>query len=429
MDTVILFALFIFLMAIGLPVAFSMLIPPLLMLVVRLDVSPSLMPTILVGALDSWSWLAIPLFVFLGNLLDSTGITIRLIRAAQAIVGHIPGALSHVTVLVHLMMGGMSGSMVGDAAAVGSFMIPGMKKDGYPPAYAVAITSAGALLGPLIPPSIAAIIIGTAGDISILRIWLGGILPALILAALLILIGYFICRRGQYPKSERVPIKEVSRRIIIALPALFTPVIFIVGMRLGLFTATEAAAVGIFYALAITYGIYGGMKIANIFKASLLAVKSSVGIFFIIAAAGLFSWVLTTLQASQKLSELIVVVSPNPTAFLYAVAIAVLILGCVVEGAPLMLVLVPLFVPTANKLGVDLVHFAVLFEICCLIGQLTPPVGITMFVTCQIGDVSVTDYTRAILPFLGIAIVLVIFIIHVPQLSVWVPNYLLGVTK
>jgi len=429
MDTLTLFSLFFFFMAIGTPVAFSMAIPPLLLLVFRLDVSTSLMPTVLVGALDKWSWIAIPLFVFLGNLLDTTGITKRLIRAAQALVGHIPGALSHVTVLVHLMMAGMSGSMVGDAAAIGSFMIPGMKKDGYPPPYAVAITAAGALLGPLIPPSIAAIIIGTAGDISILRIWLGGVFPGLILALMLMILGYFICRRGHYPTVERLSLKEASQRIMIAFPALLTPVIFIGGMRLGLFTATEAAAVGICYALMISFSIYGGTKFGDIFKASLAAAKSTVGIFFIIAVAGLFSWVLTTLQASQKLSQFIVSLSTDPTVFLYASAITTLILGCVIEGAPLMLVMVPLFVPAAKQLGIDLVHFAVSFEICVLIGQLTPPVGITMYVTCQIGEVGVVDYTKAILPFLGVAIFLVILVIHFPQLALWLPNFILGEIK
>lgn len=426
MDTVILFGLFFFLMAIGLPVAFSMAIPPLLILVFRMDVSTSLMPTVLVGALDKWSWIAIPLFVFLGNLLDTTGITKRLIRAAQALVGHIPGALSHVTVLVHLMMAGMSGSMVGDAAAIGSFMIPGMKKDGYPPPYAAAITAAGALLGPLIPPSIAAIIIGTSGDISILKIWLGGVFPGLILASLLIILGYFICRQGNYPIVERMGFKEASHRIMIAFPAILTPVIFVGGMRLGLFTATEAAAVGIVYALLISFVFYGGTKLSDIFKASLLSAKSTVGVFFIVAVAGLFSWVLTTLQASQKMSEFIVTLSPNPTVFLYAVAISNLILGCFVEGVPLMLVLVPLFVPTVNQLGIDLVHFAVVFEICTLVGQLTPPVGITMYVTCQIGEVGVVDYTRAILPFMGAAFFLVILVIHFPQLAVWLPNFVMG---
>ncbi|OGP47052.1 MAG: hypothetical protein A3K30_02575, partial [Deltaproteobacteria bacterium RBG_13_51_10] len=305
MDTILLFVLFFFLMAIGLPVAFSMAIPPILLLIFKLDVSTALLPTVLIGSLDKWSWIAIPLFVFLGNLLDTTGITRRLITAALALVGNIRGALSHVTILVHLMMAGMSGSMVGDAAAIGSFMIPGMKRDGYPPKYAAAITAAGALLGPLIPPSIAAIIIGTAGDISILRIWLGGVFPGLILALLLIVLGFFICRKGNYPITARPPFKEAARRVGIAFPALITPFIFIGGMRTGLFTATEAAAVGICYALIIAWGIYGGTKIADIYKASLSAVRSTAGIFFIIAVAGLFSWVLTTLQASQKLSELI----------------------------------------------------------------------------------------------------------------------------
>ena len=429
MDTILLFVLFFFLMAIGLPVAFSMAIPPILLLIFKLDVSTALLPTVLIGSLDKWSWIAIPLFVFLGNLLDTTGITRRLITAALALVGNIRGALSHVTILVHLMMAGMSGSMVGDAAAIGSFMIPGMKRDGYPPKYAAAVTAAGALLGPLIPPSIAAIIIGTAGDISILRIWLGGVFPGLILALLLIVLGFFICRKGNYPVTERPPFKEAARRVGIAFPALITPFIFIGGMRTGLFTATEAAAVGICYALIIAWGIYGGTKIADIYKASLSAVRSTAGIFFIIAVAGLFSWVLTTLQASQKLSELIVSLSTNPIVFLYAMSFAVMVLGCVVEGAPLMLVLVPMFAPAASRLGIDLVHFAVVFELCTLIGQLTPPVGITMYVVCQIGEVSVADYTKSIFPFLVVSIFIVILIIHFPSLAIWLPNLVMGTVK
>lgn len=429
METIVLFSCFFFLMAIGLPVVFSMAIPPLLLLVFRLDVSTSLLPTVIVGAMDKWSWVAIPLFVYLGNLLDTTGITKRLIGAAQALVGHISGALSHVTVLVHLMMAGMSGSMVGDAAAVGSFMIPGMKKDGYPAPYAAAITAAGAMLGPLIPPSIAAIVIGTAGDISILRIWLGGIFPGLLLALLLIVLGYLICRRGNYPIVPRPPLKEAARRVGIAFPALITPLIFIAGMRTGLFTATEAAAVGICYAVLISFGVYGGTKLKNIFTASLAAIRSTSGIFLIIAVAGIFSWVLTTLQASQQLSELIVSFSTHPLVFLYILSFTLLVLGCVVEGAPLYLVLVPLFAPAASKLGIDLVHFAVIFEICCLVGQLTPPVGITMYMVCQIGEVSVADYTRKILPFLGACLLVLILLIHFPGLAVWLPNLIMGPGK
>jgi C4-dicarboxylate transporter, DctM subunit len=308
-------------------------------------------------------------------------------------------------------------------------MIPSMKRDGYPPKYAAAITAAGAILGPLVPPSIAAIIIGTAGDISILKIWLGGVFPGLIIALLLIVLGFIICRKGNYPIKQRPPLKEAARRIGIAFPALITPFIFIVGMRTGFFTATEAAAVGICYALILAWGIYGGTRIADVYKASLSAVNSTVGVFFIIAVAGLFSWVLTTLQSSQKLSELVVSFSSSPTIFLYVVSLVVLILGCIVEGAPLMLVLVPLLAPAAERMGIDLVHFAVIFEVCTLIGQLTPPVGITMFVVCQIGEVGVAEYTKSILPFLVIFIGIVILIIHVPALVTWLPNLVMGGAK
>jgi len=246
---------------------------------------------------------------------------------------------------------------------------------------------------------------------------------------MLIVLGYLICRRGNYPMAQRPPFKEAARRVTIAFPALITPFIFIAGMRTGLFTATEAAAVGICYAGLISFSIYGGTKFSDIFNASLSAIRSTAGIFFIIAIAGIFSWVLTTLQASQKLSEFIVSLSTNPTVFLYLLSLTLLVLGCVVEGAPLYLVLVPLFAPAASKLGIDLVHFAVIFELCCLVGQLTPPVGITMYMVCQIGDVTVADYTKAILPFLGVTILVLILVIHFPQLAVWLPNLIMGVAK
>jgi tripartite ATP-independent transporter DctM subunit len=424
--SITLFGLFFFLMAIGFPVAFAMAIPALLFLTFKLHVSSALMPTIFVGAVDKWTWIAIPLFIFLGNLMSNTGITNRLIRVAQALVGHIPGALSHVTVLVHLMLAGMSGSMVGDSAAVGSFMIPAMKEEGYPPSYAAAICAAGALLGPLIPPSIAAIIIGTAGDISILRIWLGGVFPALILTVFLILVGYFISRGRNYRTARRASAKEASMEILAALPALLTPIIFVGGMRMGFFTATEAAAIGIGYIIFLAIVVYKGAKFKAFYKSSLSSVKASVPVLFVIATAGLFSWVLTTLQTNQKLSELIISLSSNPIIFLYLMSFFLLIMGCVIEGAPLMLVLVPLFVPTVEKLGIDLIHFGVLFEVCTLIGQLTPPMGISMFAVCQISGVSIPDYTKRILPFLFVAILLLVLIIHFPQLTTWLPNLVLG---
>jgi len=425
-EVALLFVILFGLIALRVPIAFALIASSLAILVGFLDTSPKLIASKLTGTLDDWVWVAVPLFILLGGVMGSTGVTRRLFDFAQAVVGHFWGGLSHVSVLTNTMLSGMSGSILADAAATGSIVAPSMRQAGYPPGYTAAIVGAGAIIGPLIPPSIIFIIIGTIGNISIMRLWLGGVVPGVMTAFALLVVGYWISRKKGFPHEPRASWGKRSRTFLIALPALFVPVIIVGGMRLGYVTPTEGGAIGIAYVLLLSFTMYREAKFKDFATVAIDTVKTSGNIFFLIASALTFSWVLSVAGTADAVVDTITSITESPLAFLFLVNVVFLFLGCIIEGTPLYLIFVPFLMPVVHSYGIHPVHFGVVFAYVILIGQLTPPMGLTMFLVCSITGADTTEYVRMGWPLL-VALLLVLTLITLfPTLVLWLPTLVMG---
>ena len=426
MDTVILFVLFFVFMGMGIPVGLAMAASAFAVVVFLMHVAPVQIVISLMSGVDVAMWAAIPLFLLLGSLMNQTGVTRILLDCAQSLIGHVSGGLSHVSVLANIMMAGISGSINADAAALGAALIPSMKKQGYPGAYAAAIIGAGATIGPTIPPSLGFIMIGIVGDISILRLYLGGIISGLLIGASLLVTGYFRCRGKGYATVRPATWVQRGKTTVLALPALFIPVGILGGMRAGLFTATEGAVVGICYILIIGFAFYGFRNLRGLKGTFASTGKTSSAILMIAAGASPFSWVISTLGIGPMISGFLTSISTSPLIFLLLVIIVFLILGGPIESVPLTLIFVPLLMPTVHAYRIDPVQFGVLFNYLMLIGQLSPPEGTTMFIVARLAECSVEEYTKEAWPFLVALTVVAVLMALVPQIVTFLPDLVMG---
>lgn len=417
------------LIGIGVPIAFAMSAGVIfaILFIGPADLGLTVLGSRLLDAADAWAWIAIPLFLLLGMIMNAAGITSRLVRLSQTLVGHIPGSLSHVSVLTNVLMAGMSGSLLADAAAIGSMLSPSMKEQGYPLGYIAAIITTGAIIGPLIPPSINFIIVGSMANISILRLWLGGAIPGFILGGGLIAIGYLVCRGKGYAVSKRAPLRGILYSTLSAGPALVIPFLIIGGMRAGLVTPTEAAAGGVIYVLLIAFTIYGRRDWKSLWRESLGSINTIGGILFLIACASFFAWGIAFFGVGNAVTDILLsITGKNPLAFLLLMELILIALGCVMDTMPILLIFLPLFMPTVHALGIDTVHFGCVFGYTSLVASLTPPVGTGMYMMCSVTGCSVGEYTREGWPFLVIVFGLCFLMVFFPQIVVWLPNIVLG---
>ncbi|MFC2042441.1 TRAP transporter large permease [Chloroflexota bacterium] len=424
--SIILFVLMFGLIALGVPVAFSLAISGAVILAFAFDIPLILIPARALDVLDAWVWVAIPLFLIVGYLMNASGVTGRLVDFAQSVVGHVSGGLSHVSVATNTMLAGMSGSLIADCAAVGSILIPPMKEKGFPPGYCAAIVACGSLIGPLIPPSINFIIIGTLINTSILRMWLGGVIPGLIVATGLITAGYIISKRKGYAKNQRAPVREMVRTFTLAIPALVIPVGIMGGLRLGIFTPTEAGSATVLYILLIGFGVYRSLTIKGLGEASLMAAKNTGTIGAIIAGGSVFGAALSMLGTGSIFAKAIIGVSPNPVVFMCAMVALLLFLGTIIEVIPLILIFVPLFLPVVQAFEINLVYFGVVFGYTSLVGSMTPPIGLAMYLSCSIAKTNVVQYTKHGWPFLGVLFAADFIFVLFPQTILWIPKLVMG---
>ena len=422
---IVLLALMLFLISLGVPVAFAMGVSITATLVFILHIPLVVVASHIIDGMNAWIWLTMPLFLMLGNLMNVSGVTEKLISFSRALVGHIPGGLSHIGVLTNVMMAGMSGSSNADAAATGSVMIPAMKKNGYSPGYSAALIGCASLIGPLIPPSMGLIVVAVLMEISVLRLWLGGVVPGFMLGIALMITGYIMARWKGFPRYKRAPIKQMMVTGGVASSALVIPIVILGGMRVGVFTATEAGAVGVVYILLLAF-CYKTFKLKKVEEASWASVKLAGPILWIIASALLFAWVIAVSGAGPVLVDFICRFGISPTAFLLVVNALVLGLGFVIEGFPIIMILVPLLAPVASAVGVNPIQFGLLFHYCVSVGQMTPPVGAGHYIVMGIADCHVDEYVREGWPLLLTVFTLVPPLIFFPQLITWVPDLIMG---
>ena len=420
------FALLLVLLFINAPVFAAILGSSIFYFVANDSLSWMMVVQRTISGLESIPLLAVPFFVMAGVFMNYTGITSRMIRFAEVLTGHMPGGLAQTNVVLSTLMGGLSGSSLADAAMQSKILVPEMEKRGYGKAFSSAVTGASALITPIIPPGIALIIYGFVGNVSIGRLFLAGVVPGVMTCLFMMVVVHFISkRRGYLPIYEkRAGIREVFRAFREASWALFLPVVIVGGIRFGVFTPTEAGSIAILYALVLGTIVYREMTLKDLKTGLIETVTTTASIMLIIAAASSFAWVLTWERVPQITANWVLTMVSSPGVFLLLINIFLLIVGMFIEGNAAMLVLIPIFMPMVQALGINDVHFGMVFIFNMAVGSLTPPMGTVMFTTCSITGAKIGDYIRESVPFYLVLLFCLILITYVPQISLFLPNLL-----
>ena len=411
--------------AIGMPVAYAIIVGVLIYLGVAGQDLAIAGETMVQRLFDGFLLLAVPLFIVSANIMNAGSISDRLLKFCVALVGRFRGGLGHVNVVASLIFSGMSGSAVADAAGIGKLIIDMMIKSGrYSPGYAAAITAATATIGPIIPPSIPLVLYALVSDTSIAALFLGGIVPGLIMGAVLMGMNAWIANRRDFGEEEAVPLVQLPRITLNAAPALLMPVILLTCIYSGVTTPTEAAAIAAFYALLVSAFLYRTLKFRTLYDVFVDSARSAASVGVVIGASMILMYVVIQENVPQMISDLMAGSDVSPLVFLIIVNVLVLLLGCVLDATVIILVIVPLFIPTCNALGIDLVHFGVLIVVNSMIGLITPPYGILLFVISAVSQIPLKDMIREIWPFLGILVAALLVMILVPDIVLWVPQSL-----
>ncbi len=416
----------LFLLAgIGTPIGYSILLASVAYLsVAGLDVALA-GEKILQGFYKSTILLAVPLFIVAANIMNAGSITDRLLNFCVAAVGRFKGGLGHVNVVASLIFSGMSGSAVADAAGIGKIIISMMTKDGrYPRGYAAAITAASATIGPIIPPSIPMVLYALVSDTSIGSLFLAGILPGLMMGAVLMAVNTYIASKRDFALEEPIPLSELPRKTANAFPALLMPVILLYGIYGGVTTPTEAAAVAAFYALMLAAIFYRAISLGNLYRVFIDSARSSAAVGIVIGGAFILNFIVIQEQIPQAISSMLEGADISPILFLILVNLLILALGCVLDATTIILVIVPLFIPTCVALDIDLVHFGVLVVVNSMIGLITPPYGILLFVINAVTDIPLREIIAEIWAFLAVLVAALLLMLLVPDLVLWLPRLL-----
>ena len=425
MEMAVLFGVFGLTLLIGVPVGFALLAASLATLAC-LGLPPIVVVQQTAAGVSTASLIAIPLFIFAGEIMLRGGISERLIALAGSLVGHLRGGLGQVSVLSSLFFGGVSGSAIADVSAIGSAMIPQMVQRGYDRDFAVNITMTAALVALLVPPSHNLILYSAAagGSISIADLFVAGILPALLLTAVLMLTGWLVARRRGYGVEPFPGFAAVATRFVAALPGLLLVALIFVGIRAGVFTAVESAAIAVCYALAVTGLVYRQLRLADFIATCSHAARTTGMILFVIAAAASFGWLLAYLDVPSQAVALLTGLDLAPPLLLLTMIGVLLVLGTFMDLAPLIIICTPIFLPVAKAIGIDPIHFGVILILKGGIGLITPPLGSVLFVGTSIGKISIGECLRTIWPFYLASLAVLLVVAFVPALSLWLPHAL-----
>lgn len=417
---------FVALFVLGFPVVLAIAIPCIIYITAN-GLPLELVAQRTLYALDSFPLVAVPVFLFVGSLMNSAGISKYIYTFADTAVGRLPGGLAQVNIFGSLVFAGMSGSALADIGGIGRIEIDAMKQKGYNAPFASAVTASSAIVGPIFPPSIPLIIYGTVTGVSVIQLLLGGILPGLLCVAGLMLMTAWLAKRRGYPRAQRWPtLGELWRDMKPALPAILAPVILIAGMLLGFFTPTEIASVTLVYTLLISQFYYRELTWTGLLFAAMETIRASAAILLIVAVAALFGWILSVEQVPQMMTEAMLSISSNPYALLLLVNILLLLVGMFLDSTTAILVIAPIIAKPLVALGVDPVHLGMIVVFNLMIGLLTPPMGLALFLVADIANVKMKEVLREMMPFyipLGITLLL---ITYVPWITTWIPRLALG---
>lgn len=430
MTVVILFALLFLLIALGLPIALSIGIPAIALMLtpgvfpagVHLSALGQTVVQLLFAGVDSFDLLAVPLFMLAGAIMETGGISRQLIDFSDSLVGWAPGGLACACIVASMFFAGISGSAAADTAAIGAVIIPAMIRQGYPPAFAAAVVAAGGSIGVIIPPSIPMVIFGFLTNVSIARLFAGGLLVGVLFGCAFMAVSVWICWRRGYGVRRRFSLHRVWTSFREAAWALGAPVIVLGGILSGMVTVTEAAALAVFYALIVSMVFNRELKWKDIPALIIRSQVTAATILFIIAMAKVFTWFIAMKQAHQLVTAAITALSLPPWGVLLLVMAGLLVIGCVMETTAALILLVPVLVALTPQMGVDPVQFGVLMVVNLAIGMLTPPVGICLFVSCGISGVTLGEVSRSVMPLVAASIAVLLIACFWPSLTLWLPS-------
>jgi tripartite ATP-independent transporter DctM subunit len=414
----LLFALFM----LTVPIGTALLATGLAYLGVTGRVDPIIGAQKVATGVDSFPLMAIPFFLFAAELMNHAGITDRIFRLAKALVGGVAGGLGYVNVLASMMFASMSGSAVADAVGLGRIEIRAMRQDGYEIGFAAAITAASTTVAPILPPSISLVIYGVTAGTSIGALFLAGILPGILMGLALMVVVWIYARRHGYGRGERVSLRETGRAAADAAFPLMMPLVVVGGIWGGIFTPTEAGAVAVAYALVLGMAVYRTVHLGNIGQLIFEAALSSANILFIIAVSSFIGWILTMEQVPLRMAAAILDWSPSPAMFLLMINGVLLVLGCFMAAAPVIIMLTPIILPTALAMGIDPVHLGVVMVLNLMIGLITPPVGLCLFAVAEVAEIPVLRLVRAVVPFLVPLVAVLLLITFVPDIVLFLPR-------
>jgi C4-dicarboxylate transporter DctM subunit len=409
---------------INVPIGFALGMAALASLLASGSMPIAMIPQRMVAGANSFPLLAIPFFMLAGAIMERGGVSRRIVSLASALVGHITGGLAAVSIVACTFFAAISGSTPATAAAVGGLTIPEMEKRGYARSYASAVVASASCLGVIIPPSITMVIFGIVANVSVGQLLIGGILPGLFLSFILLCVNYVRSRQLGYPTENRRTWRERWKTFADAVWGLMMPVIILGGIMTGVFTPTESAAIAVVYGLFVSFFIYRELGLRDLVPIFYKASLNSAMIMLLIAAASPFGWIMTIEQVPQIASTAILGLSSNMYVIYILMLVIYLILGTFMETGAIILLVVPIFAPIAEHLGIDMIQFGVVTVIALAIGMATPPVGIALFATCGIADITIGQLTRKIIPFLVALIVGLFILAFVPAISTFLPELL-----
>jgi TRAP-type transport system large permease protein len=403
-------------MALGTPVAFCLLATAIALMWYIDFPDPQIIAQGLLGGADNFPLLAIPFFLLAGEVMNVGGMSRRLVVMATALVGHVRGGLGYVVILAGVIMAALSGSAVADAAALGSILIPMMKRAGHRPSYAAGLICSAGVIGPIIPPSIPMIIFGVVGGVSITKLFLSGVVPGLMLGGSIALVWWFISRTEELEAQPRKSFKDMIAATRESLWALVLPFIIIFGLRFGVFTPTEAGVVAAGYALFVSLFVYRELKFKDLYHVLLTAGRTTGVVMFLVAAAIASSWMITLSEVAANLAEVLAPLTSSPTLLMSVLMLIVFIAGMLMDLTPVILILTPIVMPLVKAAHIDPVYFGLMFTINGCIGLVTPPVGTVLNTVAGVSKLSLEDVARGALPFLAVELAILVLLIAFPQL-------------